>query len=77
MYGKYKLLDEENLKVYAYTRTLGDEKFLVLLNFSKDTVNWFSPEFSKVKKTLLISNYVSVDGFFLQPYGAIFYRVGD
>ena len=50
MYGKYKLLDEENLKVYAYARTLGDEKFLVLLNFSKDTVNWFSPEFSKVKK---------------------------
>jgi len=57
--------------VYAYIRTLGDESFLVLLNFSKDTVNWFSPEFCKVKKTLLISNYVSVDGFVLQPYGAI------
>ena len=76
VYGKYRLLDKENPKVYAYTRTLGDEKFLVLLNFSKETINWVSPEFSRVKKTLLISNYATVDNFVLLPYGAVVYRVG-
>lgn len=34
VYGDYKLLDKDHPTIYAYTRTLGVEKVLVLLNFS-------------------------------------------
>lgn len=33
IYGTYRLLDPENPDVYAYTRTLGNETYLVVLNF--------------------------------------------
>lgn len=78
VYGKYELLDKDNPKIYAYTRTLGDEKILVLLNFSKDTVSWNYPTLKSVSKTLLLSNYTdgsnSAD-FVLQPYGALVYKL--
>ena len=78
VYGKYDLLDRDNPKIYAYTRTLGDEKILVMLNFSKDTVNWNYPSLKSVNKTLLLSNYT--DGsdaadFVLLPYGALVYKL--
>ena len=34
VYGIYELLERDNEKVYAYTRTLNEKKVLVLLNFS-------------------------------------------
>ena len=34
IYGDYKDLDPTNPNIFAYTRTLGDEKYLVVLNFS-------------------------------------------
>jgi oligo-1,6-glucosidase len=34
VYGKYTLLDKKNPAVYAYTREGGNEKFLILLNFT-------------------------------------------
>jgi oligo-1,6-glucosidase len=34
VYGKYTLLDKSNPSVYAYTRELGGQRMLVLLNFS-------------------------------------------
>ncbi len=33
IYGAYEILDAENPDIYAYTRQLGDEKLLILLNF--------------------------------------------
>jgi oligo-1,6-glucosidase len=38
VYGAYALLLPEHTQVYAYTRTLDEDKILVLLNFSSDTV---------------------------------------
>lgn len=35
VYGKYTLLDANHPEIYAYTRTAGKEKVLVLLSFSK------------------------------------------
>lgn len=37
VYGAYQLVDGGNPDVYAYTRTLGPDRFLVLLNFSSET----------------------------------------
>jgi oligo-1,6-glucosidase len=42
-YGRYDDLDPENAKVYAYARTLDKEKYLVVLNFSRDPVSYALP----------------------------------
>ncbi len=56
VYGTYELLDPEDEALYVYTRTLGDQKLLVMCNFTKR-----SREYT-VRETLpgadaLISNY--------------------
>ena len=43
IYGSYEDLDPHNSKIFAYTRTLGRERYLVVLNFSKDAVSYHLP----------------------------------
>ena len=43
MYGDYKDLDPSNPKVFVYTRSLGDEKYLVILNFSPSAISYALP----------------------------------
>ena len=38
IYGDYKDLDPQNPVIFAYTRTLGTDRYLVVLNFSRDAV---------------------------------------
>ena len=78
VYGAYQLLDAANEKVYAYTRTMGNEKLLVVLNFSKDNVVWNNEAYKNAAKALLISNYSDTslkNGFSLRPYEAAIYRL--
>jgi oligo-1,6-glucosidase len=56
VYGEYKDLDPANPSVFAYTRTLGKEKYLVVLNFSKDEVAYTLPQGLKAG-ALQLSNY--------------------
>lgn len=42
-YGDYQDLDPANPQVYAYTRALGNEKYLVVLNFSKTPIAYKLP----------------------------------
>jgi oligo-1,6-glucosidase len=44
VYGDYKDLDPEHPSVFAYTRTLGAEKVLVVLNLSKENIAYTLPE---------------------------------
>lgn len=44
IYGDYKDLDPQNPNVFAYTRTLGADKYLVVLNLSKNDVAYTLPE---------------------------------
>jgi oligo-1,6-glucosidase len=44
VYGTYDLILEENEQIYAYTRTLGNEKLLVLCNFANEEVTFTLPE---------------------------------
>lgn len=46
VYGRYTLLDPDHPQVYAYTRELGTEKWLVLLNFSTETIAYNVSGFS-------------------------------
>ena len=54
-YGSYKDLDPENPKIFAYTRTLGSERYLVVLNFSRDAISYSIPDGLHAGK-LLMSN---------------------
>ena len=75
VYGKYTLLDKDNLNVYAYTRELEGRKILVLLNFSskKATV---STNYNIANAKVLIGNYTKPSkGLELKPYEAIILEV--
>lgn len=79
VYGKFSLLDKDNLDVFAYTRTMDGETFFVLLNFTKKTVDFNFNEFKSVNKILVLSNYNTDDKVApplvkLQPYQAIIYK---
>ncbi len=78
IYGDYQLLDEEHQQVYAYTRSLNTEKFLVLLNFSKENATFDLPQ-AVDAEAVLINNY---DGFNpdqqkanLKPYQAVIVKL--
>lgn len=58
VYGKYQLLMEEDKNLYVYTRTLGQERMLVICNFRKETQEFTMPEgFEPGKGEILIGNY--------------------
>ncbi len=43
VYGDYKDLDPENKSIFVYTRSLGAERYLVVLNFSKTPATYTLP----------------------------------
>jgi oligo-1,6-glucosidase len=53
VYGDYQDLDPQNEKIYAYTRTLGEEKYLVIENFSSSPVTYTLPNGLKAASLLL------------------------
>ena len=59
MYGTYDLLLPDSKEIYAYTRTLGEEKLLVVCNFYEPEVSFELPE-EFAGGTCLISNYPEV-----------------
>ncbi len=81
VYGDYKLLLEDNDKIFAYTRSLDREKILVIVNFLEEEAEFNLPEdIDFNEKELLISNYEvakeeSIDNLNLRPYEARVYRL--
>ncbi|WP_026565130.1 glycoside hydrolase family 13 protein [Bacillus sp. UNC41MFS5] len=79
VYGKYELILEDDEKIYAYTRTLENEKLVVLCNFSAEESPFKLPkEFELDIAELLIGNYKvdagdSINLFILKPYEARVY----
>lgn len=58
VYGKYDLILEDNEQIYAYTRSLADEKLLVVCNFVGENATFTLPaDMSFESKQLLIHNY--------------------
>lgn len=74
IYGDYTLLNEEHEQVYAYTRSLNNEKLLVLLNFFAQEV-----EFTTLQpidtNAVLINNYPDLkavqEKVFLKAYQSV------
>jgi len=74
VYGNYEIIQEEHPTIYAYSRTLDDEKMIVLLNFSESESSISLPNFDHSKK-VLINNYnefsVDKNTITLKPYQAV------
>jgi oligo-1,6-glucosidase len=56
IYGDYKDIDPQHPQVFAYLRTLDNEQYLVVHNFSPDPVEYTLPEGIKAGKSL-VDNY--------------------
>ena len=70
VYGNYELLLPEDENIFAYTRTLDNQKLLVVCNFSKSEQKFDFSGYENAK--VLISNYnrdAGEDGI-LKPYEA-------
>ena len=77
VYGKYELLLPDDEHIFAYVRTLGNQKLLVVCNFSKAEQKFDFTGYENAK--VLISNY---DGNIsekatLKPYSAIALLLDD
>jgi oligo-1,6-glucosidase len=79
VYGHYTLYDYDHPHVYTYTRTLGKEGVLIVLNFSKELVNWHIPDPLRVKHTPTVNNEASLqfdhekNELTLLPYQALIF----
>ena len=73
VYGTYDLILDDDKDIYAYIRTLGDEKLIVYCNFSENTREVELPE-EFTNRKVLISNYIDAKvnhKITLRPYEAI------
>jgi oligo-1,6-glucosidase len=74
IYGQYALLDADNPHIYAYTRTLGGERALVVLNFSSEPRRWTVPTDLKLTRQPWLNNYPTLAAgpvLALQPWQAV------
>lgn len=80
IYGDYEIVDEAHEQVYAYTRSLEGEKWLVVLNFSDREATFEAG--GEGQGELIIANYDDVPGgpvakLELRPYEARVYRLAQ
>ncbi len=72
VYGDYELLEPDNEELFIYTRTLGDEKLVVLCNFTDHDVAIPAAVMAQIPDDapIMISNYVGNMPAVLRPYEA-------
>lgn len=77
VYGRYAVVDHANPDVYAYTRTLGDETLLVVLNFRPRPASVNLAGLMPAPAARLIGNYATAAAHAdqLRPYEAAVYRI--
>jgi oligo-1,6-glucosidase len=77
-YGTYDLILDDDPEIYAFTRTLENDRLLVILNFSANTPHCAVPEsILSSDRNLLISNYPvdDIQELTLRPFEARVYRL--
>lgn len=80
VYGDYKEVAKEDPRVYAYTRCLPEESWLILLNFSEEIAECPLPDglAKRIGSRIIGNGGERPDGIppeLLQPYEAIVYRL--
>jgi len=74
VYGDYQLLDKNNPHIWAYTRTRGSDKALVVLNFSSAPQRWAMPAGVATAGAPWLNNYSTLalgSTLALQPWQAV------
>jgi oligo-1,6-glucosidase len=75
VYGEYQLLDKDNPDVYSYLRILGDERYLILLNFKAVTITNINNNGLDID-TVIAQNYPDPPKpDMLRPYEAVVYKL--
>ncbi|MFJ7754654.1 glycoside hydrolase family 13 protein [Peribacillus muralis] len=81
VYGTYKLLDSEDTSIYAYERSLGNKKLLIVCNFYQHEKEFYYPMTSPSEVEMVISNYndssLNMKNIKLRPYEAIIYEISE
>ena len=77
-YGEYDLILEDHPSVYAYTRTLEDEKVVIMCNLTDQTETFETKQLILNSEKLLLANqtvepHQSVQSVKLKPYEARIY----
>ncbi|MCT4621945.1 MAG: alpha-glucosidase [Marinisporobacter sp.] len=80
IYGKYDLILEEHKKIFAYTRTLGHEKVVVICNLTDSRAIYEYKDIELKYDSLLLSNYdvkkhERIKDMVLEPYEARIYMI--
>ena len=78
VYGDYELIQPEHPQIYAYTREMGEQKMLALLNFS-DQKSRIELQEAVSAGDVAINNYESLDidgaALVLEPYQAVIFSL--
>ncbi|CAG7559825.1 unnamed protein product [Fusarium equiseti] len=62
IYGDFEMLDAENDDIFAYTRSNGKQKVVVVCSFRDRGIDWLVPAYTDIQSgKVLLSNYPDVD----------------
>ena len=80
IYGDYEIVQKEHPSIYAFTRTLDENKILVLLNFSMEDATISALQTNDFSG-ILINNYndlrVDKGSVHLRPYQAVLVKIDE
>ena len=57
IYGRYDMILEEDEKIYAYTRTLDNDKYVVIVNLSDEEALYKYDDLDLIYENLMLANY--------------------
>ena len=80
VYGKYDMILDEDENIYAYTRTLNNDKYVVIVNLSDEKALYKYDDLNLNYENLMLANYNirehgMLNELVLKPYEARLYKV--
>ena len=80
IYGKYDMILDEDENIYAYTRTLNNDKYVVIVNLSDEKALYKYDDLNLNYENLMLANYKirehgMLNELVLKPYEARLYKV--
>jgi len=80
LYGDYKLILEEDEKIYAYTRLLEGKGYIIICNLSKNSCEFTEKNYTLNYEDLVLNNYSieehrAADTIALNPYECRVYKI--
>ncbi len=80
IYGNYEIIAPEHPQIYAFTRTLASEKWLIVLNFSSENIPFQGINRDHIESEI-INNYENCDWqtemLNVQPFQSVIFRLKD